>query len=129
MKLTIPKLRARLLKLADKMAAIDQEAADLLLAIPDSPGRDRMLEHDIPRDVATAMDGELEILRCDHLQPAIELVRKTARLNKAALRRQWQEFRQEQEKLMRTLGPSLFLLDLGAKGETRLVFGAKGEPR
>jgi hypothetical protein len=91
MTLKIPAIRAGLLKLADKIAAIDREAAALHSAIPDSPRRIEMQEDEIASDVATAVEGDIECLRADCLQPAIELARRAARLNKTTLQREWRE--------------------------------------
>jgi hypothetical protein len=100
MTLKIRDIRAGLLKLADKIAAIDREAAALHSAIPDSPRRNDMQEGDIPSDVATAMEGDIEILRADYLQPGSELARRAARLNKTTLQREWREAQESRQRAL-----------------------------
>ena len=49
-------------------------------ALPPSPNREVMLEHRVPRDVATEVDGVIEAVLVDEVRPAIEYLEAASRV-------------------------------------------------
>jgi len=68
-----------LVAVADRLQAIHD-------ALPETPARDAMLEHRVPRDVATEIYGVVEAVLVDEIRPAIEYLEAASRVTAEELR-------------------------------------------
>jgi hypothetical protein len=75
-----------LVAIADRLQAIHDE-------LPTAPNRDAMLEHRIPRDVATEVYGVIESVLVDEVRPAIEYLEAASRVTAEELRERWEDER------------------------------------
>ncbi len=75
-----------LVAIADRLQAIHDE-------LPETPARDAMLEHRIPRDVATEVYGVVEGVRVDEIRPAIEYLEPASRVTAEELRERFEDER------------------------------------
>jgi hypothetical protein len=73
-----------LVAIADRLEAIHDE-------LPETPARDAMLEHRVPRDVATEVYGVIEAVLVDEVRPAIEYLEAASRVTAEDLREQHRE--------------------------------------
>jgi hypothetical protein len=62
-------------------------------ALPASRERDAMLEHRIPRDVATEISGAIEAVLVDEIRPAIEYLEAASRVTADELRERFERDR------------------------------------
>ena len=62
-------------------------------ALPPSPAREAMLEHRVPRDVATELYGAIESVLVDEVRPAIEYLEAASRVTAEELRVRWEKNR------------------------------------
>ena len=79
---------------ADRLQRIHDE-------LPASPNRDAMLEHRVPRDVATEIAATVECVLVDEIRPAIEYLEAVSRVTAEELR---ERHREEQALLRRFRG-------------------------
>ena len=77
-----------LVGIADRLQAIHDE-------LPQSPDRDAMQEHRIPRDVATEVYGVIESVLVDEVRPAIEYLEAASRVTAEELRERFEDERRE----------------------------------
>ena len=81
-----------LVAIADRLQRIHDD-------LPASPERDAMLEHRVPRDVATEIYGVIEAVLADEIRPAIEYLEAASRVRTDELREQ----HREQQALLRRI--------------------------
>jgi hypothetical protein len=97
--------------------------------LPRSPDQDRMLEAEIPSDLATELHGALECVLDEDLQPAIERLTEASQLTSADLQRQFEEQRAERsarQQLFARIAPRVAeILD----GDARPAPGRRRKPR
>ena len=72
--------------LADRLQRIHDE-------LPPSPNREAMLEHRVPRDVATEIYGAIEAVLVDEIRPAIEYLEAASRVTAEELRQRFEDER------------------------------------
>jgi hypothetical protein len=77
-----------LVAIADRLQAIHD-------ALPETPARDAMLEHRVPRDVATEIYGVVEAVLVDEVRPAIEYLEAASRVTAEELRERFEDQRRE----------------------------------
>ena len=75
-----------LVAVADRLQRIHDE-------LPASPERDAMLEHRVPRDVATEIYGVVEAVLVDEVRPAIEYLEAASRVTAEELRERFEDER------------------------------------
>ena len=75
-----------LVAIADRLQAIHD-------ALPETPARDAMLEHRVPRDVATEIYGVVEAVLVDEIRPAIEYLEAASRVTADELCERWEDER------------------------------------
>jgi hypothetical protein len=75
-----------LVAIADRLQAIHD-------ALPETPARDAMLEHRVPRDVATEVYGVIEAVLVDEIRPAIEYLEAASRVTAEELRERFERDR------------------------------------
>ena len=75
-----------LVAIADRLQRIHDE-------LPESPSREAMLEHHIPRDVATEIYGAIEAVLVDEIRPAIEYLEAASRVTAEELRERFEDER------------------------------------
>jgi hypothetical protein len=75
-----------LVAIADRLQSIHDELSQ-------SPDREAMLEHRIPRDVATEVYGVVESVLVDEVRPAVEHLEWAARVTAEELGVRWEKDR------------------------------------
>ena len=75
-----------LVAIADRLQRIHDE-------LPPSPNREAMLEHRVPRDVATEIYGAIEAVLVDEIRPAIEYLEAASRVTAEELRQRFEDER------------------------------------
>jgi len=93
--------QAALAEIALELVGIADRLQRIHDHLPASPGRDAMLEHRVPRDVATEIYGVIEAVLVDEVRPAIEYLEAAARVTADELR---ERHREEQAVLRRLRG-------------------------
>jgi len=73
-----------LVAIADRLQRIHDE-------LPETPARDTMLEHRVPRDVATEVYGVIESVLVDEVRPAIEYLEAASRVTAEELRQRFED--------------------------------------
>ena len=85
--------QAALTEAALVLVAIADRLQRIHDALPPSPDRDAMLEHRIPRDVATEVYGLIESVLVDEIRPAIEYLEAASRVTAEELRERFERDR------------------------------------
>jgi len=75
-----------LVALADRLQRIHDE-------LPTARNRDAMLEHRVPRDLATEVCGVIEAVLVDEVRPAIEYLEAASRITAEELRERFERDR------------------------------------
>jgi hypothetical protein len=75
-----------LVAIADRLQTIHDE-------LPTARNRDAMLEHRVPRDVATEVYGVIESVLVDEVRPAIEYLEAASRVTAEELRERFEDER------------------------------------
>jgi len=75
-----------LVALADRLQTIHDE-------LPTARNQDAMLEHRVPRDVATEVYGVIETVLVDEIRPAIEYLEAASRVTAEELRQRFEDER------------------------------------
>jgi hypothetical protein len=91
--------QAALAAVALELVAIADRLQTIHDALPPTPNREAMLEHRVPRDVATEVYGVIEAVLVDEVRPAIEYLEAASRVTAEELREQ----HREQQALLRRL--------------------------
>jgi hypothetical protein len=94
--------------IARKLAELKTLLEEIRDGLPRSPEEDRMLEAEIPSDLATELYGTIECVLDDDIAPAIEELTEASQLTAADLRRQFEERRAEKaarERLLAAVAP------------------------
>lgn len=102
--------------LARRLEEIRTLLVEIRDGLPRSPEEDRMLEGEIPSDLATELYGTIECVLEDDLQPAIEELLKASQLTAADLARVFEEVKAER-------GARRRLFDAIAPREVELLDG------
>ena len=89
--------QAALAAVALELVAITDRLQTIHDELPETPARDAMLEHRVPRDVATEVYGVIESVLVDEIRPAIEYLEAASRVTAEELR----ERHREHEALLR----------------------------
>jgi hypothetical protein len=85
--------QAALAGVALELVAIADRLQRVHDALPETPARDAMLEHRIPRDVATEVYGVIESVLVDEVRPAIEYLEAASRVTAEELRQRFEDER------------------------------------
>jgi len=85
--------QAALAAVALELVAIADRLRTIHDALPPSPNRDAMLEHRVPRDVATEIYGVVEAVLVDEVRPAIEYLEAASRVTAEELRERFERDR------------------------------------
>ena len=85
--------QAALAEVALVLVAVSDRLQHIHDALPPSPERDAMLEHRVPRDVATEIYGVIEAVLVDEIQPAIEYLEAASRVTADELRERFEDER------------------------------------
>jgi len=80
----LAEIALELMAIADRLQRIHDE-------LPPSPNRDAMWAHEIPRDVATEIDGLIEGVLVDEIRPTIEYLEAASRVTAEELRERFAE--------------------------------------
>jgi hypothetical protein len=72
-----------LVAIADRLQAIHEQ-------LPETPDRESMWAHEVPRDVATEVYGVIESVLVDEIRPAIEYLEAASRVTAEDLREQFE---------------------------------------
>jgi hypothetical protein len=83
--------QAALAAVALELVAIADRLQTIHDGLPPSPDRDAMLEHRIPRDVATEVYGVIESVLVDEVRPAIEYLEAASRVTAEELRERFED--------------------------------------
>ena len=83
--------QAALAAVALELVAIADRLQTIHDSLPPSPDRDAMLEHRIPRDVATEVYGVIESVLVDEVRPAIEYLEAASRVTAEELRERFEQ--------------------------------------
>ena len=89
--MTEAEAQAALAEIALELVAITDRLQQIHDALPASRRRDAMLEHRVPRDVATELVGAIECVVADQLRPAIEYIEAASRMTAEELRERHRE--------------------------------------
>jgi hypothetical protein len=89
--MTEPEAQAALAGVALELVAIADRLQRIHDELPPSPNRDAMLEHRVPRDVATEIYGLIEGVLVDEIRPAIEYLEAASRVTAQELRERFAE--------------------------------------
>jgi hypothetical protein len=84
--MTEPEAQAALAGVALVLVAVADRLQTIHDALPPSPNRDAMLEHRVPRDVATEIVATVECVLMDEIRPAIEYLEAASRVTAEELR-------------------------------------------
>jgi len=87
--------QAALAAVALELVAIADRLQTIHDALPTSPDREAMLEHRVPRDVATEISGAIEAVLVDEIRPAIEYLEAASRVTGEELRERFEDERKE----------------------------------
>ena len=85
--------QAALAAVALELVAVADRLQRIHDALPASPERDAMLEHRVPRDVATEVYGVVESVLVDEVRPAIEYLEAASRVTAEELRERFERDR------------------------------------
>jgi hypothetical protein len=85
--------QAALAAVALELVAFADRLRTIHDALPPSPNRDAMLEHRVPRDVATEIYGVVEAVLVDEVRPAIEYLEAASRVTAEELRERFERDR------------------------------------
>ena len=95
--MTEGKAQAALAGVALDLVAIADRLQTIHDALPPSPNREAMLEHRVPRDVATEIYGVVEAVLVDEIRPAIEYLEAASRVTAEELRERFERDRRRQD--------------------------------
>jgi hypothetical protein len=82
--------QAALAEVAMVLVAIADRLQRIHDALRPSPNLDAMLEHRVPRDVATELYGAIEAVLVDEVRPAIEYLEAASRVTAEELRERFE---------------------------------------
>lgn len=84
--MTEAEAQAALAGIALELVAIQDRLQQIHDQLPESPDREAMWAHELPRDVATEIHGAIECVLADYLRTAIEYVEGASRVTAQELR-------------------------------------------
>jgi len=85
--------QAALAAIALELVAVADRLQTIHDALPTARNRDAMLEHRVPRDVATEIYGVVEAVLVDEVRPAIEYLEAASRVTAEELRERFEDER------------------------------------
>jgi len=91
--MTEPEAQAALAGVALELVAIADRLQRIHDELPATRNRDAMLEHRVPRDVATEIYGMVEGVLVDEIRPAIEYLEAASRVTAEELRHRFEDDR------------------------------------
>ena len=87
--------QAALAGVALELVAIQDRLQQIHDQLPESPNREAMWAHEIPRDVPTEIYGLIEAVLADEILPAIKYLEAASRVTEAELREGFDDERKE----------------------------------
>ena len=91
--MTEPEAQAALGRIALDLVAIADRLQTIHDELPTSPDSDAMLDHRVPRDVATEVYGVVEAVLVDEIRPAVEYLEAASRVTAEELRERFERDR------------------------------------
>ena len=89
-KMGVTKARRRLIQIVGRLDLLAHELRELAAGLPRSPERDRMIEDEIPYDVATQLEASLRLTVEHHLRPAADHLREASVITEETLQRDFE---------------------------------------